>query len=184
MSGVSLRHATGSAEALQEALSTDTVCIKILHMGVGPVSKANINKTALTNARIIAFNVKTDGLGLEAANKVAGVQGLLHPQMMPLNLFQTVSHPTGSSVNCWRTYKRGPSMTSKVLTVTQKGEPATSVAGCRISSGMIAAVLSFQALRNEQELGVERVGRGTECGLLLTGFAGFQPGDQVHCFEI
>ena len=74
MSGVSLRHATGSAEALQEALSTDTVCIKILHMGVGPVSKANINKTATTNARIIAFNVKTDGLGLEAANKVAGVQ--------------------------------------------------------------------------------------------------------------
>ena len=72
----------GSAEALQaaiEALSTDTVRIKILHMGVGPVSKANIDEAAMTNARIIAFNVKTNGPGVEAANKVAGVQVCLLP---------------------------------------------------------------------------------------------------------
>ncbi len=67
----------GSVEALKdsiEALSTDVVRIKILHMGVGPVSKANIDEAAITNARIIAFNVKTNGPGVEAANKEAQIE--------------------------------------------------------------------------------------------------------------
>ena len=67
----------GSVEALKssiEALSTETVRIKILHMGVGPVSKANIDEAAITRARIIAFNVKTNGPGVEAANKVANIE--------------------------------------------------------------------------------------------------------------
>ena len=78
-----------------------------------------------------------------------------------------------------------------------KGEPATSVAGCRVMDGTIAAAHSFRVLRNGEEvhcgscssirrhkLTVERVGHGTECGLLLTGFADFQPGDKVQCFEV
>ena len=81
--------------------------------------------------------------------------------------------------------------------MNKKGEPATSVAGCRVTVGSINAAHSFRVLRNEQEvhrgscssirrhkLGVERVGKGTECGLLLSGFADFQPGDRIECFEI
>ena len=31
---------------------------------------------------------------------------------------------------------------------------------------------------------VDTVGRGTECGLLLDGFDGCQPGDTVRCFTV
>lgn len=85
----------------------------------------------------------------------------------------------------------------QVFPVNQKGEPATSVAGCRVSLGSINAAHSFRVLRNGEQvhtgpcssirrhkLGVERVGKGTECGLLLTGYADFQPGDHVECFEV
>ncbi|KAK9862521.1 hypothetical protein WJX84_000993 [Apatococcus fuscideae] len=189
----------GSAEALQaaiEALSTDTVRIKILHMGVGPVSKANIDEAAMTNARIIAFNVKTNGPGVEAANKVAGVQITSHRVIYHL-LEDVRGWTQAMTPKVEKEVVSGEADVLQVFPVTQKGEPATSVAGCRVSSGTIAAALSFRVLRNEQEvhtgpcssirrhkLGVERVGRGTECGLLLTGFAGFQPGDRVQCYEI
>ena len=75
----------GSAEALKEsieALSTESVRIKILHMGVGPVSKANIDEASLTSARIIAFNVKTNGPGVEAANKEANVEVQSHQDLL------------------------------------------------------------------------------------------------------
>lgn len=34
------------------------------------------------------------------------------------------------------------------------------------------------------KLDVDRVGKGTECGVLLEGFAGFQQGDVLQCIEL
>lgn len=36
--------------------------------------------------------------------------------------------------------------------------------------------------RHKQD--VERVGKGTECGVLLEGFAGFHQGDVLQCIEL
>ena len=85
----------------------------------------------------------------------------------------------------------------QVFPVNQKGEAASQAAGCRVVQGALAAAHSFRVLRNGQEvhsgpcssirrhkLTVERVGQGTECGLLLAEYADFQPGDKVQCFEI
>ena len=33
-------------------------------------------------------------------------------------------------------------------------------------------------------LDVERVGKGTECGVLLDGFGAFQQGDVLQCIEL
>ena len=35
-----------------------------------------------------------------------------------------------------------------------------------------------------QRLDVERVGKGTECGVALEGFSAFQPGDVLQCIEL
>lgn len=34
------------------------------------------------------------------------------------------------------------------------------------------------------KLEVETVGKGTECGVLLEGFGGVQPGDQLQCIAV
>jgi translation initiation factor IF-2 len=34
------------------------------------------------------------------------------------------------------------------------------------------------------KLEVETVGKGTECGVLLDGFDGVQPGDQLQCIRV
>ena len=34
------------------------------------------------------------------------------------------------------------------------------------------------------KLQVQQVGKGTECGVMLTDFTGFQPGDVLQCFSM
>ena len=53
-----------------------------------------------------------------------------------------------------------------------------SLTGClQIHEGLVATI-------KRHRLDVERVGRGTECGVLLEGFGAFQPGDVLQCIEL
>ena len=50
--------------------------------------------------------------------------------------------------------------------------------GCaQIHEGPVASI-------KRQRLDVERVGKGTECGVALEGFGAFQPGDVLQCIEL
>lgn len=79
-------------------------------------------------------------------------------------------------------------------TPRRRGKEAGVVAGCRVSEGSIRASLRYRVLRGGEvvhtgpcaslkrhKLEVEAVGKGTECGVLLEGFDGVQPGDVLQC---
>ncbi len=71
----------GSAEAVRDAvqaLSSETIGVKVVAMGVGPVSASDVLQANAVGADIIAFNVKTAGADVDTAIKKAGVEMMSH----------------------------------------------------------------------------------------------------------
>ena len=71
----------GSAEAVRDAvqaLSSDTIGVKVVAMGVGPVSAYDVMQANAVGADIIAFNVKTAGADVDTALKQADVNVMSH----------------------------------------------------------------------------------------------------------
>jgi translation initiation factor IF-2 len=79
----------------------------------------------------------------------------------------------------------------------RRGKEAGLVAGCRVTEGSIKGSLRYRVMRNGEavhtgacaslkrhKLEVETVGKGTECGILLEGFDGMQPGDVLQCITV
>ena len=84
-----------------------------------------------------------------------------------------------------------------VLQVFDTKKQAAAVAGCRVSEGSIQSGLQWRVMRGQtavhqgdcesikrHKLQVQQVGKGTECGVMLTGFTDFQPGDVLQCFSM
>lgn len=71
----------GSAEAVRDALeslSSEAVAVKVVSVGVGPVSLFDVQQASTTGADIIAFNVRTAGAEIEAQAKQLQVDILPH----------------------------------------------------------------------------------------------------------
>ena len=71
------------------------------------------------------------------------------------------------------------------------------MAGSRVTEGSIKGSLRYRVMRGGEavhtgacaslkrhKLEVETVGKGTECGVLLEGFDGMQPGDVLQCITV
>ncbi len=56
--------------------------------------------------------------------------------------------------------------------------------GSHASAGCLQIHEGPMASLKRQRLDVERVGKGTECGVALEGFGAFQPGDVLQCIEL
>lgn len=62
----------GSAEALSQAINqfkSNEIVIKLVHVGVGDISEADVMLAAASNALILGFSVKEDANALNAASK-------------------------------------------------------------------------------------------------------------------
>ena len=60
----------GSAEAVKqslEKLSNEEVRVRVIHAGVGAISKSDVDLSDASNAIIIGFNVRPDNIAKEAA---------------------------------------------------------------------------------------------------------------------
>lgn len=78
-----------------------------------------------------------------------------------------------------------------------KGKQPSAVAGCRVTDGNVQQALQWRVMRGGEpvyegkcgcikrhKLEVERVGKGTECGVTLQEFADFRLGDVLQCISI
>lgn len=78
-----------------------------------------------------------------------------------------------------------------------KSKVPTAVAGCRVTDGNVQQALQWRVMRGgdsvyegkcgcikRHKLEVERVGKGTECGVTLQDFADFRLGDVLQCISI
>ena len=179
----------GSAEAVSQGIAqieSKEIITKIVHVGVGDISEADVMLASASNAIILGFTVKEDANALVAAEK-QGVkikkyniiyQVLEDLEQTMLNLLQ----PEIKEVNL------GKAEVRQVFTVGK----TTRIAGCYVLEGKIVRNKTAVVERNGMEIfkgqidqlkrfkdDVKEVAQGFECGVSFDKFNDLQEGDII-----
>ena len=184
----------GSVEALKGSLlkiQDPQVQIKIVFEGVGPVTESDILLAAVSNALVIAFNVKTDALGQKAAERekvdIRSYDVVYNVTNDIERAIQGLYEPT--FVQVWE----GRADVLTPIKIPKLGIIAGSrVQDGKITSGSTAKVLRDNKLIHEGQIGglkrfkddVKEVVAGLECGIRVDGYQDFQEGDVIESYQV
>jgi len=180
----------GSAEAVSQAvnqLDSKEVATKIIHVGVGDISEADVMLASASGAIILGFSVKEDSKALVTAEKEGVVikkydiiyQILEDLEKTMLSLLQ----PEIKQVEL------GKAEVRQVFTVGKTGK----IAGCYVTEGKIQRNKTAILLRNGVEIfrgaidqlkrfkdDVKEVKEGFECGISFAKFNDLEEGDIIE----
>jgi len=184
----------GSVEALKGSLlkiQDPQVQIKIVFEGVGPVTESDILLAAVSNALVIAFNVKTDALGQKAAERekvdIRSYDVVYNVTNDIERAIQGLYEPT--FVQVWE----GRADVLTPIKIPKLGIIAGSrVQDGKITSGSTAKVLRDNKLIHEGQIAglkrfkddVKEVVAGLECGIRVDGYQDFQEGDVIESYQV
>jgi translation initiation factor IF-2 len=184
----------GSVEALKGSLlkiQDPQVQIKIVFEGVGPVTESDILLAAVSNALVIAFNVKTDALGQKAAERekvdIRSYDVVYNVTNDVERAIQGLYEPT--FVQVWE----GRADVLTPIKIPKLGIIAGSrVQDGKITSGSTAKVLRDNKLIHEGQIAglkrfkddVKEVVAGLECGIRVDGYQDFQEGDVIESYQV
>lgn len=180
----------GSAEAVSQAiaqLESDAIKTKIIHVGVGDISEADVMLASASNALILGFTVKEDSNALAAAEK-EGVtikkydiiyQILEDIEKTMLSLLE----PETKEVEL------GKAEVRQVFTIGK----TTKIAGCYVTEGKIIRSKNAVLVRDGKEIftgvidqlkrfkdDVKEVAQGFECGISFAKFNDIEVGDIIQ----
>lgn len=180
----------GSAEAVSQAiaqLDSKEIKTKIIHVGVGDISEADVMLASASGALILGFTVKEDGNALAAAEK-EGVtikkydiiyQILEDMEKTMLSLLE----PEIKEVEL------GKAEVRQVFTIGK----TVKIAGCYVTEGKIVRSKDAVLYRNGKEIyrgaidqlkrfkdDVKEVAQGFECGISFAKFNDIEVGDIIE----
>jgi translation initiation factor IF-2 len=184
----------GSVEALKGSLlkiQDAQVQIKIVFEGVGPVTESDILLAAVSNALVIAFNVKADALAQKAAERekvdIRSYDVVYNVTNDIERAIQGLYEPT--FVQVWE----GRADVLTPIKIPKLGIIAGSrVQDGKITSGSTAKVLRDNKLIHEGQIAglkrfkddVKEVVAGLECGIRVDGYQDFQEGDVIESYQV
>ncbi len=180
----------GSAEAVSQGiaqLESKEIKTKIIHVGVGDISEADVMLASASGALILGFTVKEDGNALAAAEK-EGVtikkydiiyQVLEDMERTMLSLLE----PEMKHVEL------GKAEIRQVFTIGK----TTKIAGCYVTEGKIVRSKDAVLIRNGKEIfrgaidqlkrfkdDVKEVAQGFECGISFAKWNDLEIGDIIE----
>ena len=184
----------GSAEAVKQSLekiSNDEVRVRVIHAGVGAISKSDVDLADASNAIIIGFNVRPDAVAKAEAEQ-AGVE-----MRMYRVIYDAINDVTdamkGMLAPKFREVALGELQVRQVYKISNVG----TVAGCRVTSGKITRDSKVRVVRDgivitEDEIAslkrfkddAKEVAEGYECGVTLAKFADVKEGDVYEAFKM
>ncbi len=180
----------GSAEAVSQAiaqLESQLIKTKIIHVGVGDISEADVMLASASGALILGFTVKEDSNALAAAEKEGVVikkydiiyQILEDIEKTMLSLLQ----PETKEVQL------GKAEIRQIFTIGK----TTKIAGCYVTEGKIIRSKNALLIRDGKEIftgvidqlkrfkdDVKEVAQGFECGISFAKFNDLQIGDIIQ----
>ena len=182
----------GSVEAVKESLeklSNDEVKVKVIHAAAGAVNESDVTLAKVSNAIIIAFNVRPVALAKESAEKdeveikqysviyqaiedvEAAMKGMLDPE------FEEKIIGTAEIRQTFKISNVGTIAGAYVLTgkVERHAEVRIIRDDVVIHSGELASLKRFKDDAKE-------VTKGFECGIQIEGFNDIQEGDILECY--
>ena len=184
----------GSAEAVKQSLekiSNDEVRVRVIHAGVGAISKSDVDLADASNSIIIGFNVRPDPVAKDAAAQT-------HVEMrMYRVIYDAINDVTdamkGMLAPKFREVAVGELQVRQVYKISSVG----TVAGCRVTDGKITRDSKVRVVRDgivlaEDEIAtlrrfkddVKEVAEGYECGVTLARFSDVKEGDVFEAFKM
>lgn len=180
----------GSVEAVSQAvaqLESKEIATKIIHVGVGDISEADVMLASASNAIILGFGVREDSNALAAAERegviikkyeiIYQILEDLEKQMLSL-LQPEIKH-----------VELGKAEVRQVFTVGK----TTKIGGCYVLEGKIQRGKTATVLRDGVEIfkgqidqlkrfkdDVKEVAQGFECGISFAKFNDLQEGDIIE----
>ncbi len=185
----------GSAEAVSQAISqveSKEIITKLIHVGVGDISEADVMLASASNAIILGFTVKEDSNAQAMAEK-NGVQ------IKTYNIiYQVLEDVEKTMLDLLKPeikeVELGKAEIRQIFTIGK----VNKIAGCYVLEGKIVRGCNASLIRNGKEIfngqidmlkrfkdDVKEVASGFECGVSFAKFNDIQEGDiiQVTKFE-
>jgi translation initiation factor IF-2 len=182
----------GSVEAVRQALeklSNDQVKIRVLHAGVGAITKDDVNLASAFGALIIGFNIRPDSNARDMAEK----------EEVDVRLYRVIYQAIediekamkGMLEPVFKENLLGQAEVRNTFRITGAG----TIAGCYVTEGKMQRNASVRLLRDnvvvfEGKLAslrrfkddVKEVASGYECGIGLEGYNDIKEKDVIECF--
>jgi len=182
----------GSVEVLSDLLSklsNDQVRLKVLRSGVGAITESDVLLASASNAIIIGFNVRPERKAQELAEQEK-VDIRLHSIIYELQdeikrAMSGLLEPTIKETH------QGRAQVLETFRIPKVG----TVAGCRVTDGLIKRDSEVRLLRDNVVIYKGRVGslrrfkddasevrNGMECGISIAGYGDVKVGDVIEAF--
>ena len=182
----------GSVEAVKqslEKLSNDEVKVKVIHANVGAVTETDVTLAKVSNAIIIAFNVRPEPLAKDMAEKD---QVEIKLYSVIYNAIEDVEAAMkGMLAPVYKEAIIGNAEVRQTFKISNVG----TIAGCYVTNGKVARNAGVRVLRNNVVIhegklislkrmkdDVKEVAAGYECGVQLENFNDIQEGDVIEAF--
>ena len=182
----------GSIEVLSDVvppLSTDKVKIKVVHAATGNVTEADVLLASASKAIVIGYNVKPNPKILELAKK-EGVE--IRTYKIIYQITDDIKKAViGLLDPIIKETFQGRAEVRKIFQIPKIG----TIAGCYVQDGRITRNAEARVLRGREVIhqgrisslkhlkeNVTEVKKDYECGIGVSGFNNFQPGDTIEAF--
>ncbi len=182
----------GSVEAVKSALeklSNDEVKVKVIHANVGAVTESDVTLADVSNAIIIAFNVRPEPLAKDKAEK-SGVE--IKTYSVIYNAIEDVEAAMKGMLD--PVYKEVVIGTAEVRQIFKISNVGT-IAGCYVTSGKVARNAGVRVIRDNVVIhegklvslkrmkdDAKEVNHGFECGIQIENFNDLQEMDVIEAF--
>src|SRR5690606_18881235 len=184
----------GSVEALRDALlklSNDDVEVRVVHAGVGGITKSDVDLAATTNAIIIGFNVRPDAMARRAAEQE-------HVEIRTYRVIYDVIDDVEKAMKgllepVYKEVVLGHAEVRALFKVPNVG----TVAGAYVTDGRMVRGAKVRVIRNgvvvyDGELSSLRrvkddgreVPEGFECGIGIAKFNDLKEGDVLEAYRM
>ena len=180
----------GSVEAVKqslEKLSNDEVRVKVIHSNVGAVTESDVTLAKVSNAIIIAFNVRPNAIAKEVADK----------EEVEIKTYSVIYNAI-EDVELAMKGMRDPEYKEVIIgnaevRQTFKVSNVGTIAGCYVTDGKIARNSIARVIRDNVVIfegklvslkrfkdDAKEVASGYECGLQLENFNDIKVGDIIE----
>ena len=182
----------GSVEVITDLLtklSNDKVRLKLLRSGVGAITETDVLLASASNAIIIGFNVRPERKAQEIAEQEK-VDIRLHSIIYELQ-DEIKRAMTGLLEPTIKETYQGRAEVLNVFRIPKVG----TVAGCRVSDGLIKRDSEVRLLRDNVQVFKGKVGslrrfkddasqvtNGMECGISISNYGDIKVGDVIEAF--
>ena len=182
----------GSVEAVKqslEKLSNDEVRVKVIHANVGGVTESDVTLAKVSNAIIIAFNVRPEVLAKDMAEK----------EEVEIKQYSVIYHAI-EDIEAAMKGMLDPEFEEKVIgnaeiRQTFKVSNVGTIAGCYVTNGKVSRNAGIRIIRDNVVIhdgklislkrfkdDAKEVASGYECGIQIENFNDIKEGDILEVY--